>query len=256
MSSSFRRLAFICWILLPSIMTIAQSLEAPGELEDGFKSKNWAIAGTYYSKLLQEGPSSKLYMDLGKLFMEESYPKHANFYFELAVSLDAQNAEVKEALRSSADRIAYLERRFHEFSEKAGKENDPTYYGRLSAIRFYMGDRREGLEILRSALQNYDNDARLLPLAGVFQKQLQFEGTSVKSMYQDFQTALEEQNVDLALNILGQINFLSIGHKQVVTLMEMAQKAFPGKINVESALLLTEFVKQFNQVDNAEGQEP
>lgn len=217
--------------------------------EEEVSNPNWPAAGFHYSKLLLDGPSAAHYQALGELFFSESYPKHASFYFELASTLDPQNEEVKAAWQKAQDRINYLEERFFEFSEKAGVDNDPTYFGRIAAIRFHLGDRREGIRILKDALGTFNRDGRLMPLVGTFQKQMQTEGYAVQGLYSQFQKALEAKDVKKATNLLGQISFISLGHTQILDLLEMTEKAFPKKLNEESAVLLTEFSRQFNQID-------
>lgn len=252
MGRNFRRaLLGLFLTYMPTVLgQVPAELGQKGGPEDGaMVNQAWPLAGFHYSKLLLEGPSSSHYTELGRLFFEESYPKHASFYFELASAMDPENQDLKDEWQKAQDRINYLEERFHMFSEKAGTENDPTYYGRLAAIRFHMGDRREGIRILKNALRDYNRDSRLLPLVGAFQKQLQVEGQAAQALYGEFKKAKEQKNLERATNLLGQISFLSLGHTQVVSLLNEADEAFPGKINQESALLLMEFSRQFNQID-------
>jgi len=248
------RYGLMGFVIIAWSMVVFGQLPAEIEQQSGFEGSGlvnqaWPLAGFHYSKLLLEGPSAEHYAELGRLFFEESYPKHARFYFELAAAIDPDNEDLKEDWKKAQDRISYLEDRFHTFSEKAAMENDPTYFGRLAAIRFHLGERREGIRILKNALQTTNRDPRLMPLVGTFQKQLQLEGQATQALYTEFKKAKEEKKLDRALNILGQINFVSLGHTQVVDVLNEAEEAFPGKINQESALLLMEFSRQFNQVD-------
>lgn len=238
------RICLFAMMFLSSLLCAQQ----PGQ-DPTLANPTWPEAGFHYSKLFTEGPSSNHYKKLGDLFFQESYPKHAIFYYELAASLDPDNSELKDAWKKAQDRLAYLEKRFHDFSQKAAEDSDPSYYGRISAIRFHLGDRRESLKILNNALQTFNNDRRLSPLVGAFQKQLQYETFAAQALVEEFQKALDEKKLDQAMNYLGQINFLSLGHIQVIRLLEMAEKTFPKGINEESALLLTEFSRQFNQID-------
>ncbi|CAM2066605.1 hypothetical protein SCOR_14600 [Sulfidibacter corallicola] len=201
-------------------------------------------AGEIYFKLMKEGPAAEQYAALAEIFFDDSQPLPARFYYELAVAKDPENKALQEGLKKIEDRLTYLDQRFKHFTERSKNEKKPNAYGSMAAIKFHMGYRREGVEILQTAINNFGEDPRIAPLIRTFQTQVANDRAIILALNEGVQKSIENGDVDAALKLVGQMIFVSSGHPDIMAVVQSVEKTKPQSIHPETLALIEEFSKQ------------
>lgn len=207
--------------------------------------RNLVPAGTAYAQLLTDGPDAKQYEILGDLYFDEEKPHQSKFYYELALAQAPDSASAQAGLQRAVDRIAYLASRFQMYSDKANAGGDATNFGSMAAIKFHQGYQQQAFQIIKDAVSVYGRDSRVVPLAKTFQRDIEYRLTVLDELISRYRALDLASQGDQAVELLGQVAFVSFGNPDILPFFEELKKSRPELLDEESYLLLREFTNTY-----------
>ncbi|CAM2008137.1 hypothetical protein [Acanthopleuribacter pedis] len=225
----------------------------PEEFEHVQSQKSREVAGPILSKLLLKGPSAEGYAQLASVFFDDSQPLPARFFYEMAIGLDSENKAYQESYQKVVDQVAYLDQRFLHFVNLSQKEDKVTHFASMATIKFHMGFRAEGLQVLRDAIRVHGEDQRIFPLIGTFKHQIMADRQTVQLLNSDLDQAILRGEVEKAAGIAGQMFFVTGGHPEMLSIIKRVNTIPGAKVHDESLAILEVLTQQHPQAVAKEG---
>ncbi len=187
-------------------------------------------AGKLYAKMFATGLDAESLTDLGTLFRKEGKPLHALEQFQKALTLQPENQAAKAAKDEALARVAYLEERIKVFQEKFNKDGKVTDYCSAAAILFHLGRGKEAFQLLGQFLEKNSNE-EVSSLQFTFMQGLNMRGMAAQILQGSFHQAVSEKDLEQALTILGQIQFVTLNTYPTETLVQQLGLTFGNQLN-------------------------
>lgn len=210
-------------------------------------------AGPVMADLLLKGPNAERYSKLAQMFFDDTQPLPARFFYEMALSLDGENEALQKSYQGVVEYLSHLDQRFMYFSEQSQKGEEVTHFGSMAAIKFHMGYRAEGLDILRDAIRAHGEDQRIFPLIGSFKQQILVDRETVQKLNVELDQALAEKAVTKAADLAGQMFFVTGGHPEMLDVVKRIETLEGAKLNTETMAILEQLTLAHPQAVGKEG---
>lgn len=210
-------------------------------------------AGPVLADLLLKGPNAERYGKLAQMFFDDTQPLPARFFYEMALSLDGDNESLQKNYQTVVEYLSHLDQRFMYFSEQSQKGEELTHFGSMAAIKFHMGYRAEGLDILRNAIRAHGEDQRIFPLIGSFKQQIMVDRQTVQKLNVALDEAIAAKEVTKAADLAGQMFFVTGGHPEMLDVVKRVQTLDGGKLNSETIAILEQLTLAHPQAVGKKG---
>lgn len=241
-------------MMLGALVIAHEPAANPAQNLEHAQAENARIeAGPILADMLLKGPNAERYGKLAQIFFDDTQPLPARFFYEMALSLDGDNEALQKNYQGVVEYLRNLDQRFLYFSEQSQKGEELTHFGSMAAIKFHMGYRAEGLDILRDAIRTHGEDQRIFPLIGSFKQQIMVDRQTVQKLNGELEEALAHKEVAKAADLAGQMFFVTGGHPEMLEVVKRIQTLEGAKLNSETMAILEQLTLAHPQAVGKKG---